>query len=34
LLYLADGRLAAVPSVAVAIDCQQAQGMWPHWQPA
>lgn len=31
LLYLADGRLAAVPSVAVAVDCRAADGLWPQW---
>jgi tRNA(Ile)-lysidine synthase len=33
LLYLTDGRLAAVPSVAVAIDCQVGDGLWPQWLP-
>ena len=33
LLYLADGRLAAVPSVAVALDCRAEQGCWLVWEP-
>ncbi|MBV8049376.1 MAG: tRNA lysidine(34) synthetase TilS [Paludibacterium sp.] len=33
LLYLADGRLAAVPSVAVAADCRGPDGVWPLWLP-
>lgn len=33
LLYLLDGRLAAVPSVAVALDCRCEQGCWPMWSP-
>jgi tRNA(Ile)-lysidine synthase len=33
LLYLPDGRLAAVPSVAVALDCRGVNGHWPMWQP-
>lgn len=34
LLYLPDGRLAAVPSVAVASDCRsEADGLWPIWRP-
>jgi len=31
LLYLMDGRLAAVPSVAVAHDCRAPDGLWPAW---
>lgn len=34
LLFLADGRLAAVPSVAVAVDCRGADGFWPQWSLA
>ena len=36
LLTLNDGRLGAVPSVAVASDCQSKDeqlGWWPKWQP-
>jgi tRNA(Ile)-lysidine synthase len=34
LLYLPDGRLAAVPSIAVATDCCcDAGGYWPLWNP-
>ncbi|BEV70848.1 tRNA lysidine(34) synthetase TilS [Paludibacterium sp. THUN1379] len=33
LLYLADGRLAAIPSVAVATDCRGEAGQWPVWLP-
>jgi len=32
LLYLSDGRLAAVPSVAVALGCRSEAGFWPQWQ--
>jgi len=32
LLYLADGRLAALPSVAVALDCRAEGGHWPLWR--
>lgn len=31
LLYLPDGRLAAIPSVAVALDCRGAHNYWPTW---
>ena len=33
LLYAADGRLLAVPGVAVASDCHSPQGFWPEWLP-
>lgn len=33
LLYLPDGRLAALPSVAVALDCRGEHGLWPLWRP-
>jgi tRNA(Ile)-lysidine synthase len=34
LLYLPDGRLAAIPSVAVACDCRGNDGgLWPLWRP-
>lgn len=33
LLYAADGRLLALPGVAVASDCFSPDGYWPEWQP-
>ncbi|MBA4706937.1 tRNA lysidine(34) synthetase TilS [Aquitalea aquatica] len=33
LLYAADGRLLALPGVAVASDCFSPEGYWPDWQP-
>ena len=33
LLCDAQGRLLAVPGVAVAADCAQPEGWWPQWQP-
>jgi len=33
LLYAADGRLLALPGVAVASDCYSPEGYWPEWQP-
>lgn len=32
LLYAADGRLLALPGVAVASDCFSRDGYWPEWQ--
>jgi tRNA(Ile)-lysidine synthase len=33
LLYSAEGRLLALPGVAVASDCFDANGFWPDWLP-
>ena len=33
LLYSAEGKLLALPGVAVASDCFDADGFWPDWLP-